>query len=242
MKSCIAFHCPIPPTLTTFHGLRMAFTSTTQRRPILTKRQRTRSPSIQLTAQPVSSEKDPSLSSDARESEELSNFIPRELPVYEGFEETFPPGAKLVSVPLPLGVYLEEAEDGVVYVDEIAEGGNAENHGLLPVGSAVLAVSIPYGDAVVPVPEENGLLAVETQIRTRGEEEKDFRVIILPEEKRPPMKELKKGPVPEITFEEMIETSGKFFGDGYLVLDDTKDEGKPLEADLEALKEYGFDV
>lgn len=242
MKSFTAFHSSIPLTLAKFQPPLKALTSGEQRRPIFAKRQRTRATSIQLTANPISSEQDPSLSSNATKSQELSNSIARELPPYEGFEEFFPPGSKLVSVPLPLGVYLEEAEDGVVYVDEVAEEGNAAQHGLLPVGSAVLAVSIPYGDAVLPIPNEEGLSMVETQISTRGENEKDFRMVLLPKEKRSPTKEVKKGPLPEMSFEEMKELSGKFFADGYIVVEDTEEEGRSLEADLQALKEYGFDV
>ena len=87
-------------------------------------------------------------------------------------------GTRTVSIEQPLGVFLDEALDGRVFIDELIEDGNAAKSGLLHEGDVIVAVSLPYGDGLTPVPEEDGIDAIENHMSTRHVEEKYFKMAV----------------------------------------------------------------
>lgn len=89
-----------------------------------------------------------------------------------------PSNTELVSSPLPLGVFLDQTADGLVFVDEIEPDGNAAKLGQLVEGDVVRAVSLPFGNNLIPVPEVNGLQMIATYMRSRDTDEPLFHMAI----------------------------------------------------------------
>lgn len=88
--------------------------------------------------------------------------------------------AKIVCVQLPLDVYLEEAVTGQVFVDELVSGGNSEKSGLISEGDIIVAVSLPFGDGLFPVPKTNAISMIQEHILTRDESEDHFKLALIP--------------------------------------------------------------
>ncbi|KAA8498018.1 hypothetical protein FVE85_5603 [Porphyridium purpureum] len=65
----------------------------------------------------------------------------------ERSKRTLAANDRAVSVQKPMGLLLEEAQDGMVFVAEVFEGSNAEMAGV-EVGDIVVAVSATFGDEV----------------------------------------------------------------------------------------------
>jgi len=76
------------------------------------------------------------------------------------------PHARLVSLPLPLGIVFGDAGEEVVFVEELAPGGSAAAAGTVAVGDVVLGVAIPYGPCLRPL-DGDGLAGVVAAVRTR---------------------------------------------------------------------------
>lgn len=76
-------------------------------------------------------------------------------------------GAEEVTISKPLGVVMEELPDGKVFIDEIFPDGNAHKAGALREGDIIVAVSLPFGSGLIPVPTENALDSLEDFIGSR---------------------------------------------------------------------------
>lgn len=67
------------------------------------------------------------------------------------------PGARLVTLPLPMGLVFADAGWGVVVVEAVTPGGSAATVGGVAVGDVVTAVALPYGPCLRPlVPADEG--------------------------------------------------------------------------------------
>jgi len=57
-----------------------------------------------------------------------------------------PPNRKLITVelPLPIGVVLDDDENGYIYIEDILPGGNAEKDGRLKVGDIIASTTATY--------------------------------------------------------------------------------------------------
>lgn len=86
--------------------------------------------------------------------------------------------ARIVQVPLPLDVYLEQTAFGKVFIDEVIQDGNADRVGL-KVGDVVVAVSFPFGEGMMPVPDSNGLEMIAEFMSSRGDMERYFGVAVV---------------------------------------------------------------
>uniref|UniRef100_A0A6T9Z7B2 PDZ domain-containing protein n=1 Tax=Erythrolobus madagascarensis TaxID=708628 RepID=A0A6T9Z7B2_9RHOD len=66
-------------------------------------------------------------------------------------------GTHVVGLKLPLGIVFEETIHGVLYVDDLVEGGNAAMSEQIFPGDVVVAASRPYGDSLILIEPENPL-------------------------------------------------------------------------------------
>lgn len=67
------------------------------------------------------------------------------------------PGARLVTLPLPMGLVFADAGCGVVMVEEVTPGGSAATVGGVAVGDVVTSVALPYGPCLRPLlPADEG--------------------------------------------------------------------------------------
>lgn len=85
-------------------------------------------------------------------------------------------GTVEVAIPIPLGVFMEELPSGKVFVDEVEPGGNADKTGALQEGDLIVAMSLPYSSALVPLPDEGALEEVESFVKSRSGEAITFAV------------------------------------------------------------------
>lgn len=90
-----------------------------------------------------------------------------------------PDDARIVSVSLPLDAYLEESVSGQVYIDELIPDGNSAQTGLISEGDIIVAVSLPFGDGMFPVPNENALQMVQDYVQSRDEDEEFFKMALI---------------------------------------------------------------
>ncbi|GAB0491507.1 hypothetical protein MMPV_002761 [Pyropia vietnamensis] len=61
------------------------------------------------------------------------------------------PGARLVTLPLPMGLVFADAGLGVVMVEAVTPGGSAAKVGGVAVGDVVTSVALPYGPSLRPL-------------------------------------------------------------------------------------------
>eukprot|EP00184_Porphyridium_aerugineum_P004427 CAMPEP_0184706502 /NCGR_PEP_ID=MMETSP0313-20130426/36792_1 /TAXON_ID=2792 /ORGANISM="Porphyridium aerugineum, Strain SAG 1380-2" /LENGTH=204 /DNA_ID=CAMNT_0027168055 /DNA_START=1397 /DNA_END=2011 /DNA_ORIENTATION=+ len=85
------------------------------------------------------------------------------------------PNDRAVVLRKPLGLVLEEAQDGMVFVANMEQGGNAMQSGQINVGDILVAVSATFGDEVWSV-RGVGLDRVMKSIRVRSG---DFVTLVL---------------------------------------------------------------
>jgi hypothetical protein len=85
---------------------------------------------------------------------------------------------RVVRLRRPLGVELDTSLDGQVYVDSVVEGGNAESaeDGAVLPGDIVVAVSVAYGTALIPVTDID---SVSNAVHSRHEREEFFYVMLV---------------------------------------------------------------
>mmetsp|Transcript_2443 Transcript_2443/g.4273 ORF Transcript_2443/g.4273 Transcript_2443/m.4273 type:complete len:245 (-) Transcript_2443:1894-2628(-) len=93
----------------------------------------------------------------------------------ERAKRTVGSGDRSVVVRKPLGLVLEEGQDGMVFVAAVNKGGNAAETGMINVGDIVVAVSASFGDEVWST-RGVGLERVLTSIKVRSG---DFVTLIL---------------------------------------------------------------
>lgn len=147
---------------------------------------------------------------------------------------------RTVSVKLPLDAYLEETPAGIVYIDEIVAGGNADKQRVLKEGDNILAVSLPFGDGLMPVPTVGALDMVESFILERGEDERDFKMAVASGSRLNQIRAQESSfnfcNLPE---EQLLDRAEQFYIAEYpIVPPDEQDE----TIDVEALRAYGFDM
>lgn len=185
----------------------------------------------------------------------LSSDIPESGPIVEDDAGTGPfpnneeltdkyagylDNAKIVSIPLPLDVYLEEAEDGRVYVDEVIPGGNAERTGCVSEGDIIRAVSLPFGDALFPLPSTGGLSLVQEYIGSRGEG-LEFRMALVPSDIEALKQTTNHSENVPMTSEERAENAKKIHIAEYPFAP-RKRQSEKGGLDLEFLRSEGFEV
>lgn len=145
-----------------------------------------------------------------------------------------------VTLNLPLGFYLEETPDGVVFIDELVPDGNAAKSGLVKVGDIITAVSLPFGDAIHPVPSFAGLDMVEQHITSRDDD--TFRITINSSQDIQSLRDqVVRGQYNELSIERMQEMSVKINVPEYPILPPEAEE-ELSEADRkQSFLDYGFD-
>lgn len=155
---------------------------------------------------------------------------------YQGYLDD----SRTVSIPLPLDVFLEETSHGEVYIDEVIEGGNACKSNFVEPGDVIIAVCVPFGDALLPLPQEGGLKMLMSQIGSR-EDGLEFIMAVRKED----LETLRENTIsPEedeaLDFDLIQECCDKIFVDDYPFQPQEKPKEQGL--DLEQLREEGFDV
>ncbi|KAI0563310.1 PDZ domain containing protein [Gracilaria domingensis] len=167
---------------------------------------------------------------------------PVENQVEESDEIYIPPGTKLVSLPLPLGVFTEQTVDGQVFVDEVDDEGNAAKPGGLQVGDVIEAVSLPYGNSLFPVPKTNGMDMIADYISSRDPSESLFHIAV---SKGHDINDLRgRVEVDEswLTADEAAKMAEKIHITDYpIVIPETKSEEEDLASRANELEKYGFD-
>lgn len=149
--------------------------------------------------------------------------------------------ARIVSIPLPLDVYLEESAQGKVYVDEVIPRGNAEKTGCVFEGDVVIAVSLPFGDALHPVPSLGGLDLVQEHISSRGEG-LEFRMALIPSNIEALRQEAVDAQDAQMTYAQMGEIAKKIFTEEYPFAPSHQEDVQEGQLDFEILREEGFDI
>lgn len=171
------------------------------------------------------------------EPEDVDFEMPKDLMELPEMKDT-----TIFSIPLPLGLYLEQTTTGKLFVDEIDLEGNAAKVGL-KAGDIVVAVSLPYGDSLYPVPEEEPLEKVVDFIETRTED--TFRMAIRHGEDLEKLREdiLFEHDFDGEQFSKNQEQLKDIFIDEYPFVPEADDEEQVEgEAQLEALRGYGLDM
>lgn len=174
------------------------------------------------------------------ENVELGSEFNEELPdPYEIVRD-----ARTISVKLPLDAYLEETASGQVFVDELVPGGNAEKSGLILEGDIIVAVSLPFGDAMFPVPDFDAITMVQDHVRTRDESEEFFNMAVVSsagvEVLRQELADKAQREVDNL--KKMEENIEKINIDEYPTVKKESTDGEVVEFDAEFLRTQGFNV
>lgn len=148
--------------------------------------------------------------------------------------------ARIVSIKLPLDLYLEESSSGAVYVAELVPGGNAEKSGQISEGDIIAAVSIPFGEAMMPVPEEDGVDMVYSNVLTRDEDY--FRMAILPPGADALSKDNGKNKLKDLTIEQIRDITSRIYRSEYPSAPDPDEDDEKSKFNLDILREQGYDV
>lgn len=150
----------------------------------------------------------------------------------------------IVSVKLPLGAYLEESVTGQVFVDELVPGGNAEKSGLISEGDIIVAVSLPFGDGLFPVPKNGALGMIQEHILTREEAEEHFKLALVPslgaEFLRKQLTEKASREISALAI--LAENVDKIYVDEYPTVPERDTDDLPPVFDADYLRGEGFNV
>lgn len=76
----------------------------------------------------------------------------------------------LVTSSLPLGMVIEELPTGELFIDEIVPSGNAAKTGKFREGDIIIAVALPFGGALIPLPKEDAMEEFENHVNTQSDD------------------------------------------------------------------------
>eukprot|EP00184_Porphyridium_aerugineum_P003234 CAMPEP_0184696630 /NCGR_PEP_ID=MMETSP0313-20130426/3859_1 /TAXON_ID=2792 /ORGANISM="Porphyridium aerugineum, Strain SAG 1380-2" /LENGTH=271 /DNA_ID=CAMNT_0027155291 /DNA_START=1 /DNA_END=812 /DNA_ORIENTATION=+ len=120
-----------------------------------------------------SSSSSASLSSGSKSSSSSSSDSQVPPRVFEGVEDTL-----VFGIPLPLGLAFEMDRDGLPYVAEILDGGNAQKDGRIKEGDIVVAASAPIGAVLRIMPTKpskvNAIEFLTDLVKFRDEQNRIF--------------------------------------------------------------------
>lgn len=152
--------------------------------------------------------------------------------------------ARIVSVRLPLDAYLEESASGQVFIDELVPDGNSAKTGLISEGDIIVAVSLPFGDAMVPVSKTCGVEMIQVHVSTRDEDEEFFQLALISS----PGVEVLRAQMQENTQQEIEaqkhvrESIDMVYIDEYPQVKRVSGDKNTKGFDLEFLRRSGFDI
>lgn len=162
----------------------------------------------------------------------------------EGIQVVLPPNTELVSLPLPLGIFLDQTTDGLVFVDELEPDGNAAKLGQLVEGDVIQAVSLPFGNNLFPVPEVNGLQMIAEYMRSRDKEEHFFHMAVSRGNDVEALRARLPTEIDVDTADSAFELATKIQVEEYPIIspEGMKAEEEDFATRMKQLREYGFDM
>ncbi|CDF36827.1 unnamed protein product [Chondrus crispus] len=152
--------------------------------------------------------------------------------------------ARIVSVPLPLDAYLEESASGQVFIDELVPDGNSAKTGLISEGDVIVAVSLPFGDSMIPISRTSGVKMILEHVSTRDEDEEFFQLALISS----PGVEVLRAQIQELTQQEIEahkrvrEGIDKVFIDEYPEVKRVSEDENTEAFDPKFLRREGFDI